>query len=207
MTQACRLTAILSVDVVGYSHLLEPREEGSLILAATRRLAADGTGYPGLIRAGGEGMLERLRSHCRELFDPKFAQYHGRVLQTTADGMLVEFADPVDAVCCAVDIQRGMIARNADTAAEKRITFRIGIDLGNTSIDGNLAHDAAVGDMARLEGLAEAGGICISRAVHDVVRDKLPCAFEDIGQRTLKNGASVHAYAMNADAAASIRDM
>jgi adenylate cyclase len=207
MTEACRLTTILSVDVVGYSHLLEPRDEGSLILAATRRLAADGTGYPGLIRAGAEGMLERLKSHRRQLVDPKFAEHHGRVLKTTADGMLVEFANLVDAVRCAVDIQRGMIERNADTAAEKRITFRIGIDLGETSIGGDLPRNTGVDSAARLEGLAEPGGICISSAVYDAIRDRLSYAFVDIGERTLKNEASVHAYAMNADAVASIRDV
>jgi adenylate cyclase len=207
MSAACRLATILSVDVVGYSHLLEPRDEGSLILAATRRFAADGEGYPGLIRAGAEGMSERLRSHRKQLVDPKFAEHHGRVLRTTADGMLVAFADPVEAVRCAVEIQRGMIARNADTTAEKRITFRIGVDLGDTSIAGSLPHDTGVATAARLDGLAEPGGICISRAVHDVIRRKLPYAFEDFGERTLKNGAAVHAYVMSADAMASTRDV
>jgi TolB-like protein/class 3 adenylate cyclase len=207
MTAACRLATILSVDVVGYSHLLEPGDKGSLILAATGRLAADGAGYPGLIKAGAEGVLERLKSRRRQLVDPKFAEHHGRILRTAADGMLVEFANPVEAVRCAVEIQCGMIERDAETAAEKRITFRIGIDLGSTSIDGNLPHDTGLGTVARLDELAEPGGICVSRTVHDVIRGRLPYAFEDIGERTLKNGVSVHAYAMSADAAASTPDV
>jgi TolB-like protein/class 3 adenylate cyclase/tetratricopeptide (TPR) repeat protein len=204
---ADRLATILSVDVVGYSHILEPRDEGSLILAATRRLAVDGESYPGLIRAGGEGMLERLNSHRRQLVDRKFAEHHGRVVKTAADGILVEFAEPVDGVRCAVEIQRGMAERNAGTAADKRIIFRIGIDLGDPSIDVNRPHDAGMGAVARLEGLAEPGGVCISGAVREIIRGKLPYPFEDIGERTLKNGVSVHAYAIGPDAVASTRDV
>jgi adenylate cyclase len=203
-TAACRLVTILAIDVVGYSHLLEVGDENSLILAATRRLVGDGAGYTGLIRAGGEGMLERLQTHRQQLVEPKIAEYRGRMLKTTGDGMLVEFASPVEAVRCAVEMQWGMIERNADTPTTKRITFRIGIDLHQTSANGDLPTNDGAGTVARLAGFAEPGGICVSHAVRDFIRDKLPYNFEDIGERTPKNGAApVRAYAMNPDAVAS----
>ena len=203
-TAACRLATILAIDVVGYSHLLEAGDESSLILAATRRLVGDGAGYTGLIRAGGEGMLERLQTHRQQLVEPKIAEYRGRILKTTGDGMLVEFASPVEAVRSAVEMQRGMIERNADTPTSKRISFRIGIDLHQTSADVDLSINDDIGAVARLEGFAGPGGICISHAVRDFIRDKLPYNFEEIGERTPKNGAApVHAYAMSADGVAS----
>jgi TolB-like protein/class 3 adenylate cyclase/cytochrome c-type biogenesis protein CcmH/NrfG len=202
-TAARPRAAILAIDVAGYSHLLDAGDESSLILAATRRLVGDGVGYTGLIRTGGEGMLERLQTHRQQLLDPKIAEYRGRILKTTGDGMLVEFASPLEAVRCAVEIQRAMIERNADTPTAKRITFRIGIDLGETSDDDDLPDDDSAGTVARLEGLTEPGGICISDAVRDSIRG-LPYDFEDIGERIPKNGAAaVRAYAMNADAVAS----
>jgi class 3 adenylate cyclase len=228
---ARKLATILIVDVVGYSHLMGAGDEGSLILAATRRLAAEEAGYSGLIKAGEEGMLERLTAHLLELVDPKIKEHHGRILKTTGDGMFVEFARPVEAVRCAVEMQRAMIERNADTAAEKRLTFRVGIDLGNISTNRDVMHEfgrvlfrlfdeyvvrphdraqhsARVGTVARLEALAEPGGICISHAVRDLISDKLPYHFEDIGEQTLKDvTAPVRAYAMSADAVASTRDV
>jgi class 3 adenylate cyclase len=206
--QARKLAAILIADVVGYSHLMGAGDEGSLILAFTRRLAADKAGYSGLIRAGEEGMLERLTAHLLELVYPKIKEHHGRILKTTGDGMFVEFARPVEAVRCAVEMQRAMIERNADTAAEKRLTFRVGIDLGNISTDRDVMHSTRVGTVARLEALAEPGGICISHAVRDLISDKLPYDFEDIGERTLKDvTAPVRACAMSADAVASTLDV
>ena len=122
--------------------------------------------------------------------------------------MFVEFALPDEAVRCAVEIQRAMIERNADTAAEKRLTFRVGIDLGNISTDRDVMHSIRVRTVARLEALAEPGGICISHAVRDLISDKLPYNFEDIGERTLKDvTAPVRAYAMRADAVASTLDV
>jgi class 3 adenylate cyclase len=205
---APKRAAILIVDVVGYSHLMGAGDEGSLILAATRRLAADKAGYSGLIRAGEEGMFERLTAHRLELVDPKIKEHHGRILKTTGEGMFVEFARPVEAVRCAVEMQRAMIERNTDTAAEKRLTFRVGIDLGNISTDRDVMHSTCVGTVARLEALAEPGGICISHAVRDLISDELPYDFEYIGERTLKDvTAPVRAYAMSADAVASTLDV
>jgi class 3 adenylate cyclase len=207
MTFARRLATILAIDVVDHSHLLRADDESSLILSATRRLVGDGAGYTGLIRTGGEGMLERLQTHRQQLVEPKIAEYHGQILKTTGDGMLVEFASPVEAVRCAVEIQRAMIERNADTPTAKRVTLRIGIDFGETSAAGDLRDDGSAGTVARLERLAEPGGICISHAVRDFIRDKLPYSFEDIGERCPKNGVvTVHVYAMSADAVASAPD-
>src|ERR1700756_1965042 len=153
-TAVCRLATILAIDVVGYSHLLEAGDESSLILAATRRLVGDGAGYTGLIRAGGEGMLERLQTHRQQLVEPKIAEYRGRMLKTTGDGMLVEFASPVEAARCAAEMPWGMIERNADTPTTKRITFRIGIDLHQTSANGDLPTNDGAGTVARLAGFA-----------------------------------------------------
>jgi TolB-like protein/class 3 adenylate cyclase/tetratricopeptide (TPR) repeat protein len=207
MTLTRRLATILTINVAGYSHLLGGNEKGALILTATRRLA-DEVGYSGLIRAGEEGMFERLNAHRRQLVDPKIAEHHGRILKTTGDRMLVEFAGPVEAVRCAVEIQRVMAERNADTVADKRITFCVGLDLGNLSADGDPIDSDRVGAAVSLEALAEPGGICISRTVHDLIRDKLPYKFKDIGEQRGKNIAMpVRAYAMSAGAVASISEV
>lgn len=207
MTVTCRLAAILTIDVAGYSHLLGANEKGDLILAATRRLA-DEVGYSGLIRAGAEGMFERLNAHRRQLVDPKIAEHHGRILKTTGDRTLVEFPGPVEAVRCAVEMQRAMAERNADTVADKRITFCVGVDLGNLSADGDPIDRDRVAAAVSLEALAEPGGICISHTVHDLIRDKLPYTFKDIGEQRGKNMAMpVRAYAMSADAVASISEV
>src|ERR1700760_274424 len=140
-------------------------------------LAADVAGYSRLMGADEEGTLSRLKTHQGELLNPKIAEHRGRIVKTTGDGILVEFASVVDAVRCAVDIQRGMVKRNADTSADKRIEFRIGINLGDIIIDGDDIFGDGVNVAARLEGLSETGGICISRQAHDQIEGRLPLAY------------------------------
>jgi class 3 adenylate cyclase len=115
--------------------------------------------------------------------DPKITEYRGRVVKNTGDGFLAEFASVVDAVRCAVEVQRGMAERNATTSPEERIEFRVGINLGDVIAEGGDIFGDGVNIAARLEALAEAGGICVSRVVRDQVRDKLDYAFEDIGEQ------------------------
>jgi adenylate cyclase len=174
----------------------------------TRRLAAilaaDVAGYSRLMGGDEEGTLERLKAHRRELVDPKIKEHRGRIVKTTGDGMLVEFPSVVDAVRCAAEMQRAMVDRNSDVPEDKRITFRIGINLGDVIIDGDDIYGDGVNIAARLEALAEPGGICISRVVRDQVRDKLPYPFEDMGEQSVKNIARpVRAYVLPAAAVAS----
>jgi len=167
-------------------------------------LAADVAGYSRLMGANEEGTLARLKAQRRELIDPKIAEHRGRIVKTTGDGMLVEFPSVVDAVRCAAELQRAMIDRNADISVDKRITFRIGINLGDVIIDGDDIYGDGVNIAARLEALAEPGGICISRVVRDQIRDKHSYPFEDMGEQSVKNIARpVHAFAMSAAAVAS----
>ena len=135
--------------------------------------AADIAGYSRLMGADEEGTLRQLKEHRKELVDPKITEHRGRIVKTTGDGMLVEFVSVVDAVRCAVDIQRGMRERNSDIPAEKRIQFRIGINVGDIIIDGDDIYGDGVNVAARLEALADPGGITVSRVVHDQVQDKL----------------------------------
>jgi TolB-like protein/class 3 adenylate cyclase len=150
-------------------------------------LAADVAGYSRLMGVDEEGTHARLKAHRRELVDPKIAEHHGRIVKTTGDGMLVEFASVVDAVRCAVDVQRGMAERNADVPQEQGIEFRVGINVGDIIIDGDDIYGDGVNVAARLEGLAEPNGICVSRVVRDQVRDKFDLAFEDMGEQQVKN--------------------
>ena len=172
-----RLTAILAADVAGYSRLMGADEEGTL------------------------AALKMLR---REVTDPKIKEHRGRIVNTTGDGLLSEFASVVDAVRCAVEMQREMAARNAGVPAERRIDFRIGINLGDIIIDENDIFGDGVNITARLEALAEPGGICVTRVVRDQVRDKLAIPFEDMGEQQVKNIARpVHAHRIRIDAAAA----
>ncbi len=150
-------------------------------------LAADVAGYSRLMGADEEGTLARLKAHRRELIDPKIKEHRGRVVKTTGDGILMEFPSVVEAVRCAVEVQQGMVERNTDVPEGNRITFRMGINLGDVIIDGDDIHGDGVNVAARLEGLAEPNGICVSRVVRDQVRDKLDLAFEDLGEREVKN--------------------
>jgi adenylate cyclase len=156
-----------------------------------RRLAAifagDIAGYSRLMGADEEGTLRQLKAHRKELVDPKITEHRGRVVKTTGDGMLVEFVSVVDAVRCAVDIQRGMAERNSDLPADKRIEFRVGINVGDIISDSNDIYGDGVNVAARLEALADPGGIMVSRTVHDQVRDKLSFGFKDMGEQPVKN--------------------
>jgi len=150
-------------------------------------LAADIAGYSRLMGGDEEGTLAALRAVRRELGDPKIAEHRGRIVKTTGDGLLAEFASVVDAVRCAVEVQREMTARNAATPAERRIEFRMGINVGDIIIeDGDIFGDG-VNIAARLEALAEPGGICLSAATHEQVRDRLDLAFDDLGEQQVKN--------------------
>jgi class 3 adenylate cyclase len=150
-------------------------------------LAADVVGYSRLMGADEEGTLTRLKEHRRSLIDPKITEHRGRIVKTTGDGLLVEFASVVDAVRCAVEVQRGMAELNAELAPEQRMDFRMGINVGDIIIDGNDIYGDGVNVAARLETLAEPGGICVSRTVRDQVRDKLDFGFTDMGSKSVKN--------------------
>ena len=168
MSQTRRLAAILAADVAGYSRLMGADEEGT---------------------------LAALKAIRRELSDPKVKEHRGRIVKTTGDGLLIEFSSVVDAVRCAVEVEQGMAERNAEVPEEKRIEFRIGINLGDIIRDGRDIFGDGVNIAARLEALAEPGGICVSRVVYDQVRDTLDVAFENMGEQQVKNIARpVHVY-------------
>ena len=160
-------------------------------MATSRRLAAilaaDVAGYSRLMGADEEGTLAALKAIRRELGDPKVKEHRGRIVKTTGDGLLVEFASVVDAVRCAVEVQQGMAERNVGVSEATRIEFRMGINLGDVIRDGRDIFGDGVNITARLEALAEPGGICVSRVVHDQVRDKLDIAFEEMGEQQVKN--------------------
>src|SRR5215472_7737519 len=164
-------------------------------------LAADVAGYSRLMGADEEGTHERLRVHLRELVEPKVNEHRGRIVKNTGDGFLAEFASVVDAVRCAVEVQRGMADREPDLPEERRIRFRIGVNLGDVIVEEQDIFGDGVNVAARLESLAEPGGFCISRMVRDQIRDKLPYAFEDLGEQSVKNIARpVRVYALRLDA-------
>ena len=180
--QLRRLAAIVSMDAVGYSRLMG-RDE-------TATLAA-------------------FKAHRRELIDPKIAEHGGRIVKTMGDGLLVEFASVVDAVRCSVDVQRAMIERNAAVPPDEQIVFRFGINVGDIIIDGEDIFGDGVNVAARLQGLAEPGGICVSRAVRDQVLDKLDFAFEDLGSKEMKNIArpvEIYRVALSGAAPRAVRD-
>jgi TolB-like protein/class 3 adenylate cyclase len=160
MSSVRRLTAILAADVAGYSRLMGTDEEGT---------------------------HERLKAHLGQLIDPKIKQHRGRTVKNTGDGFLAEFPSVLDAVRCAVEMQRGMIDRELEVSPDQRIRFRIGINLGDVIAEQDDIYGDGVNVAARLEALAEPGGICVSRVVRDQVRDKLGFAFEDLGEQQVKN--------------------
>ena len=160
-------------------------------MPASRRLAAilaaDVAGYSRLVGIDEEGTLARLRGLRRELIDPEIEAHNGRIVKTAGDGILIEFASVVDAVRCAIAVQGGMALRNSDVPQERRIIFRVGINLGDIVVEGDDILGDGVNIAARIEGIAEPGGICVSRVVRDQVRDRLDIAFEDMGEQSLKN--------------------
>jgi adenylate cyclase len=150
-------------------------------------VAADVAGYSRLMSADEEGTLARLKAHRHTLVDPTIAEHRGRIIKTTGDGLLAEFPSAVDAVRCAIEVQRGMIAGNVDLPPKKRFEFRVGINVGDIMLDEGDIFGDGVNVAARLENLAEPGGICVSVRVQEDVQDKLDIAFEDMGEQKLKN--------------------
>ena len=150
-------------------------------------LAADVVGYSRLIRADEEGTLASLNAIRKELVDPKIAEHQGRIVKLMGDGMLAEFGSAIGAVQMAAEAQQAIAQRNSELPEDRRIEFRIGVNLGDVVIDGDDIHGDGVNLAARLEALAEPGGICISAAVYDQVRDKLDMPFRDMGEQDVKN--------------------
>ncbi len=155
-----RLAAILAADVVGYSRLMGHDETGT---------------------------LAALKAHRDELIEPKSAEYHGRIVKLTGDGTLMEFGSAVDAVLFADDLQRAMVGRNEEVPEDCRITYRVGINIGDIIIDGDDIYGDGVNVAARLEGLADPGGICVARNVFNQVKSKVDLGFEDMGEQEFKN--------------------
>jgi adenylate cyclase len=148
-------------------------------------LAADVAGYSRLMGADEEGTLERLKAHRRELVDPKIAEHHGRIVKTTGDGILIEFPSVVEAVSCAVEVQQSMAERNAGVPEDKRITFRVGVNLGDIIIDGDDIHGDGVNIAARLEAIAEPGTVCISATGWEHARGKVAFGADDLGETSI----------------------
>ena len=170
-----RLAAILAADVAGYSRLMGNNEEGT---------------------------LAALKAHRRDLIDPEISAHRGRIVKTTGDGLLVEFASAVDAVLCAMEIQRGMAGRNANIPESERIEIRVGINVGDIMIDEGDIYGDGVNVAARLENVADRNGICISRQVLDQVEGRIPLEYRELGRQNLKNIArpiEVFAIDLNAD--------
>ncbi len=155
-----RLAAIVAADVVPYSRLMEADESGTF------------------------AQLKALR---KELIDPKIAEYRGRIVKTTGDGLLLEFASVTDAVQSSVDIQEAMAQRNASVPEDRRIQFRFGINLGEIIIEGNDIYGTGVNVASRLESIAEPGGIRISSNVYDQIQSIMTLSYEDLGEHTVKN--------------------
>ena len=161
-------------------------------MTETRKIAAilvsDVVGYSRLVGADEDRTLARLRALRSDMIDPTIAVHHGRVVKRTGDGAIVEFRSVIDAVRCAIEVQSGMVERNAGLPPERRIEFRIGIHLGDVveESDGDLMGDG-VNIAARLEGICEVGGVCISEDAYRQVRDKIKEQFVDLGEQALKN--------------------
>src|SRR6266571_8916572 len=172
-----RLTAILAADVVGYSRLMGANESGTL--AALKAIQTD-------------------------FIDGKITEHQGRIVKLTGDGMLVEFPSVVNAVACAVQIQRGMRDRNAGVPQDRRIEFRIGVNLGDVIVEGEDILGDGVNVAARLESIAPVGGITVSQSVRDHVGKRLDLIFEDMGERRLKNiERPIRVYSISLDTPSS----
>src|SRR5260370_349156 len=168
-------------------------------------LAADVVGYSRLMGADEEGTHERFKAHLGEVGDAKIREQRGRIVKTTGDGVLAEFASVVDAVRCAAEIQRVMADRDLDLAEERRLRFRIGVNLGDVIADGGDIYGDGVNIAVRLEGLAAPGSVCVSGTVRDHIGDRLPYAFEDMGERSVKNIARpVRVYALRPEGVAGL---
>ena len=179
---------------------MEPHEERRL----TTILSADVVGYSRLMAADEVGTLAQLRTHRKELLDPKAAEYHGRVVKLTGDGALMEFGSVVDAVGFAIDVQRAMVERNARVPEDRLVTYRIGINIGDVIVEDDDIHGNDVNVAVRLEELAEPGGVCVSGTVFNHVNNKIEVAFEDLGRQEVKNiPEPVQAYRVLIDPAAA----
>jgi len=173
---------------------MEPTGKARVVRRLAAILAADVAGYSRLIEADEEGTLGRLKALRTEVIDPKIAGHKGRIVKTTGDGLLVEFASVVDALRCAAEIQAALAESNAALPPDRRIEFRVGVNVGDVVEDDDIFGDG-VNVAARLEGLAEPGGICVSARVQEDTAGKLDLAFEDMGEQSLKNIARpVRAY-------------
>src|SRR6266852_14299 len=199
--------------IVLYNHSISPSRGRIMSSEPVKRrlaaiLAADVVGSCRMIGIDEEGTLAQLKALRKTLFDPKVSDHRGRIVKNTGDGALVEFASVVDAVRCAVEVQCGMAERNTGVPQDKRIVFRVGINVGDIIIDGNDIFGDGVNIAVRLETLCEPGGLCISGAVRDQVQDKLPLTFADLGEKTVKNIARpVHAFGLSSEAVAAAPDM
>jgi adenylate cyclase len=166
---------------------MEPAGPGRVERRLAAILAADVAGYSRLIEADEEGTLARLKTLRAAVIDPRIADYHGRIVKTTGDGLLVEFASVVDALRCAAELQAALANSNASLPPDRRIEFRIGVNVGDIVVeDGDIFGDG-VNVAARLEGLAEPGGICVSARLQEDAAGRLDLAFEDLGEQQLKN--------------------
>ena len=175
-----RLAAIVATDMVGYSRLMEADEEET---------------------------LARQKAHNAELFDPKITEHHGRIVKTTGDGLLIEFASAVDAVRCAVEMQIAMAEYEADVPQDRRIAYRIGINVGDIIIDDSDIYGNGVNIAARLEALADPGGVFVSRSVYDQVKKKTDFGYEYLGEQQVKNIAEpVGAYRVVLDQASAFKE-
>jgi class 3 adenylate cyclase len=167
-------------------------------------LAADVAGYSRLMGADEEGTLAQLKLHRRDLTDRSIKKHRGHIIKTTGDGMLVEFASAVEAVRCAVEIQRGMVERNAAVPIDNRIEFRVGVHVGDIIEDDGDIFGDGVNVAARLEGIAVRGGICLSRQALDQIDGKVRIRFRELGRQNLKNiSRPIEAYAIEFDDAGS----
>jgi adenylate cyclase len=168
-------------------------------------LVADVAGYSRLMELDEEGTHRQLSVLQRELIRAQIGQHHGKIIKNTGDGVLVEFGSVVDAVHCAVEIHRRMRERNANVPDDRRIEFRIGVNLGDVIVEANDIYGDGVNVAARLEALAEPGGLCISHTAYDQVRDKVPYPFADKGEQTVKNiSRPVRIYVLGANALAAL---
>jgi adenylate cyclase len=171
-------------------------------------LAADVAGYSLLMGADEAGTLARLRTHRRELIDPKVAEHKGRIVKTTGDGILIEFPSVVEAVACSLAVQGATAERNAGVSPAQRIVFRVGINLGDVIVEDGDIHGDGVNVAARLEGIAEPGEICVSAVVRDQVMGRLDCAFDDLGDQELKHiTRTVRVYRVRPAAAQILSDL
>jgi class 3 adenylate cyclase len=153
----------------------------------TTILAADVVGYSGLMAADESATLAHLKAHRKEVIEPKVAEYRGRIVKLMGDGILMEFASVVDALRFAVEVQRAVAERNTEVPEERRIAYRMGINIGDIIVEGDDIYGDGVNVAARLEALAEPGGICVARNVHSQVEGKVDLAFEDLGEQVIKN--------------------